>query len=107
MTPEERFEHIEQAIVQIVDIQREQAEVQRDQADVQRNQARIVRDHATLLSDHATLLSDHATLLSDHATAQRNRAHFEDAYSQKMLEVTEKLDALIEVVDKVIKRNGH
>ena len=100
MTPEERFEHIEQVIVQIVDIQREQAEVQRDQADVQRNQARVVRDHATLLSDHATLLSDHATAL-------RNHAHFEDAYAQKMLEVTEKLDALIDVVDKLIKRNGH
>ena len=65
MTPEERFDHIEQVIVQIVDIQREQAEVQRDQA-------RIVRDHA-----------------------------------QTLLEVTEKLEALIDVVDKPIKRNGH
>ena len=58
MTPEERFEHIEETIVQIVDIQREQA-------DVQRKQARTI------------------------------------------LEVTEKLDALIDVVDKLIKRNGH
>ena len=39
MTHEERFEHIEQTIVQIVDMQREQA-------DVQRAQARIQRDHA-------------------------------------------------------------
>lgn len=58
MTPEERFEHIEQAIVQIVDIQRDQAGVQRDQA-------------------------------------------------RAILEVTEKLDALIGVVDKLIQRNGH
>ena len=34
MTPEERFEHIEEALVRIVDIQREQAEVQRRQAAV-------------------------------------------------------------------------
>jgi vacuolar-type H+-ATPase subunit I/STV1 len=65
MTPEERFEHIEQAIVQIVDIQREQADVQRAQARIQRDQA------------------------------------------QAILEVTEKLDALIDVVDKLVKRNGH
>lgn len=58
MTPEERFEHIEQAIVQIVDIQRDQAGVQRDQA-------------------------------------------------RAILEVTEKLDTLIGVVDKLIQRNGH
>jgi hypothetical protein len=65
MTPEERFEHIEETIVQIVDIQREQAGVQRDQA-------HILRHHA-----------------------------------QASLEVTEKLDALIGVVDKLINRNGH
>jgi hypothetical protein len=58
MTPEERFDHIEQTIVQIVDIQREQADAQRTQAHV-------------------------------------------------ILEVTEKLDALIDVVDKLVKRNGH
>ena len=58
MTPEERFEHIEQTIVQIVDIQRDQA--------------RVLRDHA-----------------------------------QAILEVTEKLDALIDVVDKLVKRNGN
>jgi hypothetical protein len=39
MTHEEGFEHIEQTIVQVVDMQREQA-------DVQRAQARIQRDHA-------------------------------------------------------------
>jgi len=65
MTPEERFEHIEQAIVQIVDIRRDQAGVQRDQARIQREQARAI------------------------------------------LEVTEKLDALIGVVDKLVQRNGH
>ena len=57
MTPEERFEHIEGVLVQIVDIQREQAGVQRDQARLQREQARAI------------------------------------------LEVTERLDALIDVVD--------
>ena len=65
MTPEDRFEHIEQTLAQIVDIQREQASVQRDQASIQREQA------------------------------------------QAILEVTEKLDALIDVVDKLVKRNGH
>ena len=39
MTHQERFEHIEQTIVQVVDMQR-------GQADVQRPQARIQRDHA-------------------------------------------------------------
>jgi hypothetical protein len=39
MTPEERFELIEQTIAPIVDIQREQT-------DVQRAQARIPRHHA-------------------------------------------------------------
>ena len=42
MTPEERFEHVEQAIVQIVDIQRDQAGVQRDQARILREQARAI-----------------------------------------------------------------
>ena len=46
MTPEERFEHIEQTLAQIVDIQREQADVQREQADVQREQAGIQREQA-------------------------------------------------------------
>ena len=79
MTPEERFDHIEQTIVPIVDIQREQADVQRAQASIQRDQASIQRDQASI---------------------QRNQA-------QAILEVTEKLDALIDVVDKLVKRNGH
>jgi hypothetical protein len=65
MTPEERFEPIARNVVQIVDVQREQA-------DVQRAQARIERDQA-----------------------------------QAILEITGKLDALIGVVDKPARRNGH
>ena len=34
MTPEERFEHIEETLVQVVDIQRDQAEIQRRQGAV-------------------------------------------------------------------------
>ena len=42
MTHEERFEHIEQTIVQVVDMQREQADVQRAQARIQRDQAQAI-----------------------------------------------------------------
>jgi hypothetical protein len=42
MTPEERFEHIEETTVQIVNIQREQAPVQRDQARILRDQAEAI-----------------------------------------------------------------
>lgn len=93
MTPEERFEHIEQAIVQIVDIQREQADIQREQAEVQRQQARIQKDQAQAILGVTEKLNTLTEVQQDQARA--------------ILEVTEKLDALIDVVDKLVKRNGH
>lgn len=89
MTPEERFEHIEEAIVQMVDIQREQAEVQR-------NQSRTILE---LTKEMAKNFEHIDRAMAEIVDIQRHQA---DAIH----EVTEKLDALIDVVDKMIKRNG-
>lgn len=76
MTPEERFERIEAALVRVVDVQREQAEIQREQARIQREQAEI----------------------------QRQQAAFMLELAKKHADLVERVDAVIAVMERLLSR---
>ncbi len=61
MTPEERFERIEGTLVQVVDVQREQAEIQRQQAPFM---LELAKKHADLIERVDAVIAVMERLLS-------------------------------------------